>query len=37
MHAFVTHAAYLEPVAAMADLGQNLLLQLLGFKSGKKS
>ena len=36
MHAIVTHAAYLELVAGMADLGQNLLLQLLGLGTGRK-
>ena len=35
-HAIVIHATFLEPVAAMVGLGQNMLLQLLGFAIGKK-
>ena len=35
MHAFVTHATYLEPVP-MAGQGQNMHLQLLGLETGKK-
>ena len=36
MHTIATHATFFEPAAAMVDLGQNMLLQLLGFGIGKK-